>query len=198
VRLEANTGEHGERCASLIARAGDDEVTLTVVEAGHIEGIAADGASGSRCGAFGYVSEHGVWFGGAQSVSASDDGSFRTFGLAPGDYDIALSTPDGRYGVLRGIHVNSGEAITGQVVTLAPQPKLKIHYNGEARLCVFRIMNEGALVATDVVEPHSTYVQPVPPGKLTVRLYPGIMPLLEREIELAPGATSDVEFEDYK
>jgi hypothetical protein len=198
VRLEASTGESGDQCGSLTAQAGDDEVVLMVVGSGHIEGIAMDGASGSRSPAFGYVAEHGVWFGPAQSLSASDDGSFRTLGLAPGVYDIALSTPDGRYGVLRGIHVGSGEATTGQVVTLAPQPKLRIHYHGEARLCVFRIVHAGALVATDVVEPHSTYVQSVPPGKLTVRLYPGFMPWLEREVDVSAGETSDVEFDDGK
>jgi hypothetical protein len=125
------------------------------------------------------------------------DGSFQLSGLLPGTYALCAATGDGRAGSLRGVELAAGGDLHDLVIEVRPGAKLRVRYGGAESHCSARVLQDGAVVATDGVEKGTSKVFTVPTGalKLVCRLG-GNGKEIVRELSLAAGAEQELVIQD--
>ena len=115
------------------ASAGDTDVKLQLRLGGSLRGMVIDAATGQPCKASIVYSPEVQSLGpnGCQSgTSVGSDGTFTHPALAPGRYDVAAMSDDGRCAVQSGIEISAGVDTTGIVLALKPGGWVTFTYHG--------------------------------------------------------------------
>ncbi len=178
---------------SVIARAGDEGVVLTLKAGGGLSGVTLDAATGEPCSAEVMVAAEDA-FGLGWTLSPRPDGRFDLDGLSPDTYSIIARTGN-LVGVLDGIAVTAGHEVRDLEVRLEPGARLSVRFAGLEDHVVAEVRSgsaaEGIYVARGVTEERV-----LPAGDATVRFlaWTAEEPVLlgERTVRLVVGERTEV------
>jgi len=182
---------------SVRVEAGARDVVLQLRRGGKLAGRVVDGKSGEGVVAQIAVSIPSDALSRINMPTSKPDGSFELVGLLPGAYALCAAANDGRVGSLRGVELAAGGDLHDLVIQLVPGARVRVRYAGAQDFCSARVVQDGAIVATDGVEKGTSKTFSVPVGsvKVVCRLG-GNGKEIVRELSLAAGAEQELVIQD--
>ena len=190
----------GSTSAPVQVQAGATDLILELELGGRIAGRVVDALTGEGVTAKVIVApQRGAnerWIGGTFGPSDTE-GQFKFEGLPSGTYCAAASTPDGAFGLLRGLQLAEGARIEDLIVHVRPGARLRLHYDGPQDVGHFRVFDGDSIVAMDGVRRGTSSTLVVPLGRLSVECseYPGSEPVVRtQEVTVEAGAPAELRF----
>ena len=172
------------------ARAGDDNVVLTLRAGGTLEGRVVDRASREPCEAELFVTSGAV--SSAHLPITDKTGHFKLeVTLPPGAYSISARTTDGRCGMLDAVSARTGENIPVEV-TVEPGAHLDVRNASAAAARTYSILSGNGVVTVAGVAAGATSRQIVPAGRITLRTRGSDNVDGDQTIEVAVGETKEI------
>jgi len=180
----------GRRSEGVVVAAGEDDVVELRLGAsgtlrGRVEGIDGSVTDGVR-----------VTVQGDDLLMMTDvkrDGTFEQE-VPPGVYHLSASAPSGHVAIATGISAKARERSEEAVLRLEPGARVRIRYDGEARVAQYRVFSGEANVGADGI--HSGTVRDVfvPAGPVRVELRGGES-REAREVVASHGRATEVHFD---
>jgi hypothetical protein len=156
----------------LVVDAGTDDVKLDLragaTIAGRVLGVHGGEVDCSIC-----LTRHGVSPEIASTTKRSYAGDFSFTGLDAGSYDIAASSRYGGMGlgVLSGLQVAQGAAVSDLVVRLEPAGEIRCRILDPRLKGELQVEANGLRLATQVLNSQDSFWLPASPGRVTARLW---------------------------
>jgi len=167
--IATSTGEYVES-ESVVVRTGDVDVVLQLRRGGAVRGIVVDASTGIACSADMLVNPRDPTTWSMRSERSRDDGSFEIDGLAPGTYDVAASTEDGRIGLASGLRVEAGASGEEVRIAVTAGAKVRVRYVGPWRVAGISVLVGESPVVGDGMEKGTERTFNTPAGSVVVRV----------------------------
>ncbi len=162
-----STGAHAPS-EPVTARAGEEDVVLTLQAGGALSGVTLDGATGeARSAEVSIVPQVPTRSFYPRGVRSDDRGRFDDVGLSPGAYTVT-ARDDLLVGALADLVVTAGSELRDLEIRLAPGARLAIRHAGSDQRLLVEVRSN-AYVERAGVRPGATEERVLPPGDATVR-----------------------------
>ena len=156
----------------LIARTGDDDVTIKLGRGSSIQGRIVDRDTGEPVAASTkYVPGDGSsWHGN----TPGDPGRLSIDGIRPGPFALLIESKDGRRALHRSDGLAPGEVVKDLLIQLGERTYLDVHYGGDQVEVVAVIEQGGFRVGKESISRDAPALLPVPPGELDVAIHAAV------------------------
>jgi hypothetical protein len=168
-----------------------DEIAISIAAGGRISGRVFDAATGQPASALVVCSGAGEFEQWAEAV----DGPFVVKELRKGVHALVATTEDGRVGIVRGLLVEQGQAVTDVQIALQSAARLRVELRGGPTYATLSIWSAGTLVTTESLRRGIARESVVPSGRLELALSSGGREIARRTIDAPTGETTEVVLE---